>query len=64
MKGSDILNAIMNMGLSRGVLAFNEISDVLLPELFSPWGEIEDFMDLLLDMRVKISDYEDRVNWI
>jgi hypothetical protein len=61
MKERDILDAIMNTGVNRGVLTFNEISDALLPELFL-LGEIEDFMDLLLDMGVKIIDYEDRVN--
>jgi len=48
-------------GVKRGVLMYSEISDAFPPEMF-PLAEMEDLMNMLSDIGVKIVDYEDRVN--
>lgn len=58
MRERDIFEEIIDLGKRRGVLTYDEINDALPSEFFSP-DEIEDLMDLLQDMGVKIVDYEE-----
>ncbi|HET6516092.1 MAG TPA: sigma-70 family RNA polymerase sigma factor [Thermodesulfovibrionales bacterium] len=58
MRERDIFEEIIDMGKRRGILTYDEINDALPSEFFSP-DEIEDLMDLLQDMGVKVVDYEE-----
>jgi RNA polymerase primary sigma factor len=58
MREKDIFEEIIEVGKKRGVLTYEEINDALPAEYFSP-DELEDLMDLLQDMGVKIVDYEE-----
>src|SRR5512139_2926490 len=58
MRERDIFEEIIDIGKRRGVLTYDEINDALPSEFFSP-DEIEDLMDLLQDMGVKVVDYEE-----
>lgn len=58
MRERDIFEEIIDIGKRRGVLTYDEINDALPSEFFSP-DEIEDLMDLLHDMGVKVVDYEE-----
>lgn len=60
MRERDIFEEIIDIGKRRGVLTYDEINDALPSEFFSP-DEIEDLMDLLQDMGVKVVDYEESV---
>ena len=51
----DIVDEIINLGKKRGILTYDEINDAFPAEFNSP-EEIEDFMDLLQDMGIKILD--------
>jgi RNA polymerase primary sigma factor len=55
MKERDIFEEIIDIGKRRGVLTYDEINEALPSEFFSP-DEIEDLMDLLQDMGVKVTD--------
>jgi RNA polymerase primary sigma factor len=58
MREKDIFEEIIDMGKRRGVLTYDEINEALPSEFFSP-DEIEELMDLLQDMGVKVVDYEE-----
>ena len=58
MREKDIFEEIIETGKRRGVLTYDEINDALPSEFFSP-NEIEDLMDILQDMGVKVVDNED-----
>lgn len=58
MRERDIFEEIIDIGKRRGVLTYDEINDALPPEFFSP-DEIEDLMDILQDMGVKVVDTEE-----
>jgi len=58
MKEKDIFEEIVNLGKRRGVITYDEINEALPSEFFSP-DEIEDLMDVLSDMGVKVVDYEE-----
>jgi RNA polymerase primary sigma factor len=58
MREKDIFEEIIDIGKRRGVLTYDEINDALPSEFFSP-DEIEDLMDILQDMGVKVVDHED-----
>jgi RNA polymerase primary sigma factor len=58
MKERDIFEEIINLGKRRGVLTYDEINEALPSEFFSP-DELEDLMDVLSDMGVKVVDYEE-----
>jgi RNA polymerase primary sigma factor len=58
MRERDIFEEILDIGKRRGVLTYDEINDALPSEFFSP-DEIEDLMDLLQDMGVKVVDHEE-----
>jgi RNA polymerase primary sigma factor len=58
MRERDIFEEIIDIGKRRGTLTYDEINDALPPEFFSP-DELEDLMDLLHDMGVKVIEYEE-----
>jgi RNA polymerase primary sigma factor len=60
MKEKDIFEEIVNLGKRRGVITYDEINEALPSEFFSP-DEIEDLMDVLNDMGVKVVDYEEGI---
>jgi len=60
MRERDIFEEIIDTGKRRGILTYDEINDALPSEFFSP-GEIEDLMDILQDMGVKVVDHEEAV---
>ena len=53
MRERDIFEEIIDIGKRRGTLTYDEINDALPSEFFSP-DELEDLMDLLQDMGVKV----------
>ncbi|MEW6213989.1 MAG: sigma-70 family RNA polymerase sigma factor [Nitrospirota bacterium] len=58
MREKDIFEEIIDMGKRRGVLTYDEINEALPSEFFSP-DELEDLMDILQDMGVKVVDHEE-----
>jgi len=60
MRERDIFEDIIDIGKRRGTLTYDEINDALPSEFFSP-DEIEDLMDILQDMGVKVVDHEESV---
>jgi RNA polymerase primary sigma factor len=58
MRERDIFDEIIDIGKRRGVLTYDEINEALPSEFFSP-DELEDLMDILQDMGVKVIDHED-----
>jgi RNA polymerase primary sigma factor len=61
MREKDIFEEIIDIGKRRGILTYDEINDALPSEFFSP-DEIEDLMDILQDMGVKVVDHEEMVH--
>ncbi|MBE0427123.1 MAG: sigma-70 family RNA polymerase sigma factor [Nitrospirae bacterium] len=60
MRERDIFEEIIDIGKRRGIITYDEINDALPSEFFSP-DEIEDLMDILQDMGVKIVDHEEAI---
>ncbi len=58
MRERDTFEEIIDIGKRRGILTYDEINDALPSEFFSP-DEIEDLMDILQDMGVKVVDHEE-----
>jgi len=58
MRERDIFEEIIDIGKKRGVLTYDEINEALPSEFFSP-DELEDLMDILQDMGVKVVDHEE-----
>jgi RNA polymerase primary sigma factor len=58
MRDKDIFEEIIDLGKRRGRLTYDEINDALPAEFFSP-EEIEDLMEVLQDMGIKVVDYEE-----
>jgi RNA polymerase primary sigma factor len=58
MKEKDVFDELIEIGKKRGMLTYDEINDALPSEFFTP-DEIEELMDLLSDMGVKIVDSDD-----
>ena len=58
MGEKDILEEIIDIGRERGSLTNDEINDAFSSEYFSP-DEVEDFMELLQDMGVKVIDNQE-----
>ena len=54
----DVLEEIIDIGKRRGTLTYDEINDALPSEFYSP-DELEDLMDLLHELGVKVVDYEE-----
>jgi RNA polymerase primary sigma factor len=59
MREKYIFDEIIEVGKRRGVLTYDEINEALPSEFFTP-DEVEDLMDLLHDMGVRVVDYEQR----
>jgi RNA polymerase primary sigma factor len=57
MRDKYIFDELIEIGKRRGVLTYDEINEALPSEFFTP-DEVEDLMDLLSDMGVKVVDYE------
>jgi len=58
MKEKDIFDELIEVGKKRGQLTYDEINEALPSEFFTP-DEIEELMDLLNDMGVKIVDSDE-----
>lgn len=58
MKDKDIFEEIIDLGKRRGSLTYDEINDALPSEFFSP-EEIEDLMELLGEMGIKVVDFDE-----
>jgi len=58
MRERDIFDEIIDIGKRRGVLTYDEINEALPSEFFSP-DELEDLMDILQDMGVKVIDHDE-----
>ena len=60
MREWDIYNEIIDLGKRRGTLTYDEINDAFPSEFVSP-KELEDFMNLLQDMGVKVIDKQEDI---
>jgi RNA polymerase primary sigma factor len=58
MREKDIFEEILELGKRRGVLTYDEINDALPAEFFSP-DEMEELLELLGDMGVKVVEDAD-----
>jgi RNA polymerase primary sigma factor len=58
MKEKDVFDELIEVGKKRGVLTYDEINEALPSEFFTP-DEIEDLMDILSDMGVRIVDADE-----
>jgi RNA polymerase primary sigma factor len=58
MKDKEIFEEIIDLGKRRGVITYDEINDALPAEFFSP-EEMEELMELLSEMGIKVVDYEE-----
>lgn len=58
MKERDIFEEIVNLGKKRGKLTYDEINEALPSEYYSP-EEIEDLIDILNDMGVRVIDKDE-----
>lgn len=58
MKDKDLFEELVEVGKRRGVLTYDEINDALPAEFFSP-DEMEELMDLLHDMGIKVVEVEE-----
>lgn len=56
MKERDVVEAILDMGVKRGKVTYDEINDALPSEFFS-LDELAGLVGLLLDMGVKVIEY-------
>ena len=56
MKEHDVVEAILDMGVKRGKVTYDEINDALPSEFFS-LDELAGLVGLLLDMGIKITEY-------
>ena len=57
MRDKDIFEELIDLGKRRGRLTYDDINDALPSEFFSP-EEIEDLMEVLQDMGIKVVDEE------
>jgi RNA polymerase primary sigma factor len=57
MREKDLFEEIIELGKRRGVLTYDEINDALPAEFFSP-DEMEELLELLQDMGIKVVDDE------
>lgn len=60
MKERDIFEEIVSLGKKRGRLTYDEINEALPSEYYSP-EELEDLIDVLSDMGVKVVDEEEEI---
>jgi RNA polymerase primary sigma factor len=59
MKERDVVEAIVDIGVKRGKITYDEINDALPSEFFS-LDELANLVGLLLDMGVKVIEYNNR----
>lgn len=60
MEEKDIFEELVSFGKKRGIITYNELNEALPSEFFTP-AEIEDLIDTLSDVGIKVVD-EDSVN--
>ncbi len=60
MTETEIFEEIINLGKQRGVLTYDEINEALPSEFFPP-DKVEDLMDVLNDVGVKVVDCEESI---
>lgn len=60
MKGKDIEDALVDLGLSRGVLFFRELDEVFPADYF-PLEEVEHLLIRLESLGVRVVENEERV---
>jgi len=58
MRENDIVDEIIEMGRKRGTLMADEINEMLSTEFYAP-EEVEEVLDLLQDMGVKVTDTDE-----
>ena len=58
LREKDIFDEIIEMGKRDGVLTYDKINEALPSEFFSP-DEIENMMDILNDMGIKVVEFEE-----
>lgn len=56
MKERDVVEAIIDMGVKKGKVTYDEINDALPSEFFS-LDELASLVGLLLDMGVRVIEY-------
>ncbi len=61
VKNRNIFKAVLDLGMKRGTLTYDEINDALPTEFYS-LEELENFMDILDKKGVKVVEYDKRLN--
>ncbi len=61
MKDRQVLKAILDKGMRRGTLTYDEINDAVPPEWFS-LDEMENLMKLLDKKGIKVVEFDKRRN--
>ena len=61
MRGNDVCEVILGKGLKQGVLTVDEINEAFPVSSFS-LDRLEDLMELLDELGVKVVDYGERLN--
>ncbi len=56
MRQSDVVEEIIDIGLKRGNLTYDEINDVLPSEFYS-LDELQEIIEILQDVGIKIVDF-------
>lgn len=56
MRQSDVVEEIIDIGLKRGTLTYDEINDALPSEFYS-LDELQEIIDILRDVGIKIVDF-------
>ncbi len=56
MRQSDVVEEIIDIGLKRGTLTYDEINDALPSEFYS-LDELQEIIDILQDVGIKIVDF-------
>lgn len=61
MKDKNFLKVILDRGMKRGTLTYDEINEAMPPESFS-LDNMEDFMKLLDKKGIRVVEYDKRRN--
>ncbi len=56
MRQNDVVEEIIHFGLKRGTLTYDEINDALPSEFFT-LDELQEIMDILQDVGIRIVDF-------
>ncbi|MDH4232165.1 MAG: RNA polymerase sigma factor region1.1 domain-containing protein [Nitrospirota bacterium] len=59
MKKQDVMDSLLELGVKRGMLTWQELNDAFPAEFF-PLDELERFLGLLEDMGVKVVNSGDK----